>query len=100
MRSNYLARKASERDKVQIYDSEARILATSPEPPNYTDSTSSQLHTLRKAADTTWTSSESLPRAAKDLKALTRSVSREHGTLSQSVRRRPSLPFQSPTKIR
>jgi hypothetical protein len=36
----------------------------------------------------------------KNLKSLTRSVSREHGTLSQSVKRKPSLPFLSPTKVR
>ncbi|UJO21259.1 uncharacterized protein CLAFUR5_10905 [Fulvia fulva] len=105
MRSNYFARQASQRGEthVQVYDSEAQVLETSPEPvmlPDYTNSTSSQLNILRRGAEATWTSSESLPREPKYLKALTRSVSREYGTLSQSVRRRPSLPFQSPTKIR
>ncbi|GAB1730296.1 hypothetical protein NU195Hw_g8529t1 [Hortaea werneckii] len=41
----------------------------------------------------------SSPRPQRDLKTLTRRVSRANGTMSQSVRRRPSLGFESPFKI-
>ncbi|RMY72084.1 hypothetical protein D0864_10494 [Hortaea werneckii] len=41
----------------------------------------------------------SSPRPERDLKTLTRRVSRANGTMSQSVRRRPSLGFESPFKI-
>lgn len=41
----------------------------------------------------------SSPRPERDLKTLTRRVSRANGIMSQSVRRRPSLGFESPFKI-
>lgn len=59
----------------------------------------SDLEVLRRSSEAEWTS-QSLPTASRDLGSLTRSVSGAFGTLSQSVRRRPSLPFQSPTKMR
>ena len=84
---------------IQVLDSETRVMETSPEPQvDYTNF--STRNVLRQGSDAVWTSSQSIPRAPMDLKSLTRSVSREHGTLAQSVRRRPSLPFQSPTKVR
>ncbi|KAK4494561.1 hypothetical protein PRZ48_013917 [Zasmidium cellare] len=83
---------------VQVLDSDTRILETSPEPPDYSNSTN--LDVLKRSSDAVWTSSQSLPRAPRDLKSLTRTVSREHGTVSQSIRRKSSLPFQSPTKVR
>lgn len=52
---------------------------------------------LRRTSEAAWFSSTnqySLP--ARDLRDLTRSVSKENGTLSQSVRRRRSMPFRSP----
>lgn len=52
---------------------------------------------IRRTSEAAWFSStnqESLP--ARDLRDLTRSVSRENGTPSQSVRRRRSMPFRSP----
>ncbi|TKA76638.1 hypothetical protein B0A55_04931 [Friedmanniomyces simplex] len=93
-RSNY-----SGKAQIQIPNSERAVPETSPEPPNYTNG--SQLAVLRRTSENVWTSSQNLPTAApRGLKALTRNVSREHGTLSQSGRggRRPSLPFQSPSK--
>ena len=83
--------------EIEIFDTDAVVTETSPEAPAYMDM--SDLHVLRRSSEAVWTSS-SLPRPATDLKTLTRSVSRENGTLSQCVRRRPSLPFQSPTKVR
>ena len=90
-RSSYI-----DRADVQVVNSEAAVPETFLEPPEYT--TLSDLNVLRRSSEAVWTSS-SLPTAVKDLKTLTRSVSREHGTLSQSMRRRPSLPFQSTNKI-
>ncbi|KAI7464095.1 hypothetical protein KC351_g15625 [Hortaea werneckii] len=42
---------------------------------------------------------QSSPRPERDLKTLTRQVSRANGTMSQSVRRRPTFSFESPFKI-
>ena len=81
---------------VEVADSERTVLETSLEPPDYM--TLSNLNVVRRSSEAVWTSS--LPTAPKDLKSLTRSVSREHGTLSQYVKRKPSLPFQSPTIVR
>ncbi|KAK3112172.1 hypothetical protein LTR53_011830 [Teratosphaeriaceae sp. CCFEE 6253] len=82
--------------RVLVADSERAVPETSPEPVDYTNA--SQLAVLRRTAGNVWTS-DGVPTVAKDLGALTRNVSREHGTLSQSRRRRPSLPFQSPMKL-
>lgn len=82
--------------RVQVPDSESAVPETSPEPPDYTNA--SQLKMLQRADEAVYTS-QSLPTASRDLRTLTRSVSREHGTLSQAVRRRPSLPFQSPVVV-
>ena len=86
-----------EDQNVDVLDTDGLVPETSPETPNYVNT--SDLIVLRRSSAAVWTSS-SAPRASMDLKALTRSVSREHGTLSQSVRRRISQPFQSPTKLR
>lgn len=83
---------------VQVAHSGGVVLETSPpEPPDYT--IPHQLSVLHRSSESVYTS-QSLPTVSKDLKTLTRTVSREHGTLSQSVKRRPSLPFQSPVKMR
>lgn len=89
-------------EEVEMLDSGGIVAETSPSPEpeemlDYT--TTSNLSVLRRQSEVEWMSSQSLPSVAKDLGALTRSVSRGHGTLSQSARRRPSLPFQSPSKI-
>ncbi|RMY42386.1 hypothetical protein D0865_12010 [Hortaea werneckii] len=42
---------------------------------------------------------QSSPKPERDLKSLTRQVSRANGTMSQSVRRRSTLDFDSPFKI-
>lgn len=60
---------------------------------------SSQLNPLRQSMDAVWVPKK-MPAEPRDLKTLTRSVSRKHGTMSQAVRRRPSLLFRSPTKVR
>ncbi|KAK5674547.1 isopentenyl-diphosphate delta-isomerase idi1 [Elasticomyces elasticus] len=81
---------------VQVEDSEQIIPETSPGPPDYTNN--SQLAVLRRTSENVWVS-QSAPTIPKDFKALTRTVSREHGTVSQSRRRKISLPFHSPTKV-
>ena len=83
---------------VEVCDSERAIPETSLEPPDYTSA--SNLGILRSNSSGMWTSSSGLPYAPKDLGSLTKSVSREHGTLSQSVRRRPSLCFHTPARVR
>ncbi|KAK3681485.1 hypothetical protein LTR37_020899, partial [Vermiconidia calcicola] len=83
-------------EEVEVPDTDRAIPETSPQPNDYVNFP--DLNVLRRSSEAVWTSS--LPRASKNLQALTRSVSREHGTLSQSVRRRPSTTFQSPTKVR
>ena len=57
---------------------------------NYTDTR--QLHALKRTHDAVWTSS-AMPVPETDLRSLTRSVSRNNGTLSQSVRRGSSMRF-------
>ncbi|KAK4900601.1 isopentenyl-diphosphate delta-isomerase idi1 [Elasticomyces elasticus] len=93
-RSNWNS--ADSNHNVQVEDSEQIIPETSPGPPDYTNST--QLAVLRRTSENVWVS-QSAPTIQKDLKALTRTVSREHGTVSQSRRRKISLSFQSPTKV-
>ena len=87
--------------EVEVPDSDRIIPETSPARTRYTDP---QLNVLRRTSEAVWTSSSCntghTTKNPADLKTLTRSVSREHGTLSQAVRRRPSLSFHSPTKIR
>ncbi|KAK0253211.1 isopentenyl-diphosphate delta-isomerase idi1 [Friedmanniomyces endolithicus] len=85
---------------IQVPDSERAVPETSPEPPDHTNG--SQLAVLRRTSEVFWTSFERLPMTEpKSSGGLTRTVSREHGTMSHSRRsaRRPSSPFQSPTKI-
>jgi hypothetical protein len=88
---------------VEVMDSEIVIPETSQLPlhPKYNNTT--DLHILKRSAEAVWSSQQglSMPPAyqqPKDLKSLTRTVSNQNGTLSQAVMRRPSLPFQSPTK--
>lgn len=78
---------------VEVPYSDDMVPETAPEQPDYTNT--SQLHTLRRNTEALWISSAA-PAPQKDLRSLTRSVSRDNGTLSQSVRRRSSLHFQSP----
>ncbi|USW57290.1 hypothetical protein Slin15195_G106090 [Septoria linicola] len=78
-----------------VLETSTAVRETSPEHLDYTSF--SKLNVLKRNAETTWSSS--LPKTPRDLKTLTRTVSREHGTLSQSTRRKPSLPFQSPVKV-
>ncbi|KAM0717355.1 hypothetical protein Q7P37_007207 [Cladosporium fusiforme] len=52
-------------------------------------------HLLRRTSEAVWTTTAA-PLPPRDLRNLTRTVSRDNGTLSQSVRRHRSLPFQSP----
>ncbi|KJX96198.1 hypothetical protein TI39_contig742g00012 [Zymoseptoria brevis] len=94
---DYFARK---RREVHVVDSESVIPETSPErrPMDYITNLGTQM--LRRAQENPMSSSEALPGVPKNLKTLTRTVSRDNGTLSQAVRRRPSLPFQSPIKVR
>ncbi|KAK0301083.1 hypothetical protein LTR54_000650 [Friedmanniomyces endolithicus] len=84
---------------VQVPDSERAIPETSPSPPDYTDA--SQMAVLRRTSEAVWTSVESLPTTGpRGGGGLTRTVSREHGTMSRSGGSRgPSLPFRSPTKV-
>lgn len=84
LRRSYLARQ----DEIQVPDSNDYV----PETDLFVPETSLGLGT----------SSLGLPKAPKpkDLRGLTKAVSRDAGTLSQSVRRRPTLPFNSPTKLR
>ncbi|SMR58551.1 unnamed protein product [Zymoseptoria tritici ST99CH_1E4] len=93
---DYFARK---RREVHVVDSESVIPETSPErrPRDYITNLGSQM--LLRAQENPMSSSEALPEVPKNLKTLTRTVSRDNGTLSQAVRRRSSLPFQSPTKV-
>lgn len=96
-------RKSSYFDDVQMLYSEAVVAETSTTGPHpdadlLDYASASDLAVLRRTWELEHTS-QSLPTIPKDLKTLTRLVSRGHGTLSQSMRRRPSLPFQSPTKV-
>ncbi|PPJ59960.1 hypothetical protein CBER1_11033 [Cercospora berteroae] len=100
------ARRASwlSQQKVLITDSDTAVLESSTDaqevssgPPDYTNF--SKQNVLMRNGDTTWTSSD-IPRMYKDLKTLTGTVSQEHGTLSQSVRRKSSMSFRSPTKVK
>lgn len=92
-------RRPSYFDEVETFDNGAAVLEMTAEPDtemlNY--AAASDLAVLRRSSEAEWTP-QSLPTAPRDLGSLTRSVSRDFGTLSQSVRRRPSLPFHSPTK--
>ena len=82
--------------EVHVPDSDHIVPDTSPDRRQYTSD--AQLSVLRRTSEAVWTSSTDNT-TAKDLKTLTRSVSREHGRLGQSIRRKPSLPFQSPKKV-
>ena len=92
-----IIRLKSNQPRVQIPYSGYTVPETSPEHPDYTNAT--QLHVLRRNQETSWTSNR-MPAPPRDMTTLTRTVSQEHGTLSQAVRRRRSMPFQGPTKLR
>ncbi|KAF2772774.1 hypothetical protein EJ03DRAFT_170196 [Teratosphaeria nubilosa] len=92
---------ANQQSVLQVPDSERVVPETSQELPDYTNAC--QLGVLRRNSQALWASSRGPPSTddtPKDLRILTSSVSRGHGTLSQSVRRRPSLRFNSPMKVR
>jgi hypothetical protein len=94
--SAYFAR---QRREIHVLDSETVIPETSPEI-RLRDYTAGQgLRMLQISLENRSSLSAALPAVPRDLKTLTRNVSREHGTLSQAAKRRPSLPFQSPTKV-
>lgn len=82
--------------EVEVPHTDLVVPQTSPQQIQYRNY--HQLNVLRRTSEATWTSTMDPAPPKKDMKALTRTVSREHGTLSQSVRRRSSFPFQSPTK--
>jgi hypothetical protein len=76
---------------IEVPYSDDMVPETSPkEVVSYTDAR--QLHTLKRTREATWTSSAMLV-TETDLRSLTRSVSRNNGTLSQSVRRGRSMRF-------
>jgi hypothetical protein len=81
---------------IEMPYSEEMVRKTSPHKPDYTNT--SQLHVLKRTNEAFWTSSAAMV-PQTDLRSLTRSVSKDNGTLSQSVRRRSSLRFQSPRKV-
>ncbi len=83
-------------EQLQVFRTDGWLPETSLEPANYV--AESELTVLRRSADGVWTSG--LPLVERDLSTLTRSVSRDFGTLSQAVRRKPSLAFRLPTKVR
>ncbi|KAK3669548.1 hypothetical protein LTR78_010548 [Recurvomyces mirabilis] len=97
-RHRIVPRRASRYDMVRENEGEAADPGTSLQPLNYVD-VGSALSALRSTKDSFYTS-QRLPELRRDLKALTRNVSREHGTLSQSIRRRSSLTFQPPMTVR
>jgi hypothetical protein len=76
---------------IEVPYSDDMVPETSPkEVVSYTDAR--QLHTLKRTREAMWTSS-AVPVPETDLRSLTRSVSRNNGTLSQSVRRGSSMRF-------
>lgn len=90
-----IRKKSSSRffEPIQVPFSDERVPETSPRKPIHSDGSS--MHLLGRTDDAIWTSNAArVPQT--DLGSLTRSVSRDNGTLSQSVRRRSSLNFQSP----
>lgn len=92
-----IIRLKSNQPHVQIPYSRYTVPETSPEPTDYTNAT--QFHVLRCNQEAA-SMSHRMPAPPRDLRSLTRTVSREHGTLSQDVRRRRSMPFHNPTKLR
>ena len=76
----------------EVSYSDDMVPETSPKN-NYTDTT--QLHMLKRTHEAVWTSSV-VPVPETDLRSLTRSVSRNNGTLSQSEGRRSNMQFQDP----
>lgn len=93
-----IRKKSSSRffEPIEVPYSDEMVLETSPRKSDYKNK--SQLHLLKRTNEALWTSSAA-PVPQTDLRSLTRSVSRDNGTLSQSVRRRSSLRFQSPKKL-
>ncbi|GAB7325880.1 hypothetical protein MBLNU13_g09948t1 [Cladosporium sp. NU13] len=83
-------------EPIEVPYSDEMVFETSPRKSDYTNN--SHLHLLKRTNEALWTSSVA-PVRQTDLGSLTRSVSRNNGTLSQSVRRRSSLRFQSPKKL-
>lgn len=69
---------------------------TSPGKPDYTRT--NRLNLLRRTNDSFWTPSAPLV-PQTDLRSLTRRVSKHNGTLSQPVRCRSNLRFQSPRRV-
>lgn len=98
--SHFFAQRRREAE-IHVPGSSRAVPETSPDrKADYMTELGQSLNVVLRNEETMWTSSQSLPIAKpeKSLKSLTRSVSREYGTLSQAGRRRPSLPFQSPVK--
>ncbi|KAM0702123.1 hypothetical protein Q7P35_011033 [Cladosporium inversicolor] len=93
-----IRKKSSSRffEPIEVPYGDEMVLETSPKKPDYTNR--SQLHLFKHTNKALWTSSAA-PVPQADLRTLTRSVSKDNGTLSQSVRRRSSLKFQSPRKL-
>lgn len=93
-----IRKKSSSRfyNQIEVPYSDEMVLETSPKKPDYTNA--SQMHLLKRTNEALWTSSAALV-PQTDLRSLTRSVSKENGTLSQAVRRRSSRRFQSPKKV-
>ena len=85
-------RRLSRYEEVQEQNGEQADVETSSQPLDYMDSGTTM--SILRATNENVYASQAIPGPPKSLKALTRSVSREHGTLSQSMRRRSSLTFQ------
>lgn len=99
--SHFFAQRRREAE-LHVLDSSRVVPETSsPRKKDFMTDIGMSLNVVRRDEETTWTSSQSLPsvQPPKSLKSLTRSVSKEFGTMSQAGRRRPSLPFQSPVKV-
>ena len=88
---------APEHAAVQVPFTDHMVKETSPERPPGGE-THSFVDGVRKKPSGTSPAKPALSTGTKDLKSLTRSVSRQFGTLSQSSGKRPSLRFQSPAK--
>jgi hypothetical protein len=98
MKHTIIRKKSSSRffEPIEVLYSDEMVLETSPRKLDYANK--SQLHLLKRNNEALWTSSAA-PVPQTNLASLTRSVSSNNGTLSQSVRRRSSLRFQSPKKL-
>lgn len=92
-RQKILRKKSNSRaySPIQIPYSDDFVPETSPRKLDHSDAS----HLLRCNSEAVLTSTVA-PLPPRDLRDLTKVVSRDNGTLSQSVKRRKSLPFQSP----